>query len=82
VNKVVADGELLTTTMDMARRIASMPHLALGYTKRNLATAEVGDFATTVEMEAFNQARCSQMEDHREAVLAFKEKRKPIFTGR
>ena len=82
VNKVVDDSELLSATMTMARRIASMPHLALGYTKKNLAAAETGDFATSIDMEAFNQARCSQMEDHREAVLAFKEKRKPVFTGR
>jgi 2-(1,2-epoxy-1,2-dihydrophenyl)acetyl-CoA isomerase len=82
VNKVVDDPELLTTTIALAHRIASMPHLALGYTKKNLAAAETGDFATSLDMEAFNQARCSQMEDHREAVLAFKEKRKPVFTGR
>jgi 2-(1,2-epoxy-1,2-dihydrophenyl)acetyl-CoA isomerase len=82
VNKVVDDAELLSATMTMARRIASMPHLALGYTKKNLAAAETGDFAASIDMEAFNQARCSQMEDHREAVLAFKEKRKPVFTGR
>jgi 2-(1,2-epoxy-1,2-dihydrophenyl)acetyl-CoA isomerase len=82
VNKVVDDAELVTTTMAMARRIASMPHLALGYTKRNLAAAETGDFISCLDMEAFNQARCSQMEDHREAVQAFKEKRKPVFTGR
>jgi len=82
VNKVVDDAELLTTTMAMARRIASMPHLALGYTKRNLAAAETGDFVSCLDMEAFNQARCSQMEDHREAVQAFKEKRRPVFTGR
>ena len=81
VNKVVDDAELLTTTMAMARRIASMPHVALGYTKRNLAAAETGDFVSCLDIEAFNQARCSQMEDHREAVQAFKEKRKPVFTG-
>jgi 2-(1,2-epoxy-1,2-dihydrophenyl)acetyl-CoA isomerase len=82
VNKVVDDTDLVATTMAMAHRIASMPHLALGYTKKNLAAAETGDFATSIDMEAFNQARCSQMEDHREAILAFKEKRKPVFTGR
>jgi 2-(1,2-epoxy-1,2-dihydrophenyl)acetyl-CoA isomerase len=82
VNKVVEDAELLTTTMAMARRIAGMPHLALGYTKRNLTVAVTSDFAGSLEMEAFNQARCSQMEDHHEAIRAFKEKRKPVFTGR
>ena len=76
------DAELLATTMTLAQRIAAMPHVALGYTKRNLAAAETGDFAMSLDMEAFNQARCSQMEDHREAVLAFKEKRKPVFSGR
>ena len=82
VNKVADDAALLETTMTMARRIASMPHVALGYTKRNLGAAETGDFATSLDMEAFNQARCSQMDDHKEAVQAFKEKRKPVFTGR
>ena len=82
VNKVVDDAELLDTTMELARRIAAMPRIAMGYTKRNLAVAETGDFATSLEMEAFNQARCSQLEDHREAVQAFKEKRRPVFKGR
>jgi 2-(1,2-epoxy-1,2-dihydrophenyl)acetyl-CoA isomerase len=82
VNRVVDDADLASATLALAHRIAAMPHVALGYTKRNLAGAETGDFSTSLDMEAFNQARCSQMEDHREAVLAFKEKRKPVFTGR
>jgi 2-(1,2-epoxy-1,2-dihydrophenyl)acetyl-CoA isomerase len=82
INKVVDDADLLATTMALAHRIAALPHVALGYTKKNLAVAETADFVTSLETEAFNQARCSQMEDHREAVVAFKEKRKPVFTGR
>jgi 2-(1,2-epoxy-1,2-dihydrophenyl)acetyl-CoA isomerase len=82
VNKVVDDARLLETTMTMAHRIAAMPHVSLGYTKKNLNAAETGDLATSLDVEAFNQARCSQLEDHREAVQAFKEKRKPVFTGR
>jgi len=64
VNRVADDGDLLATTMTLARRIASMPHVALGYTKRNLAAAETGDFAASLELEALHQARCSQTEDH------------------
>ena len=82
INKLAEDADLLAATMALAHRIAAMPRVALGYTKKNLAAAETGDFATSLDLEAFNQARCSQMEDHREAVQAFKEKRKPVFVGR
>jgi len=82
VNKVAEDTELLATTMAIARRIADLPQIAVGYTKRNLHAAETGDFQTVLDLEAFNQARCSQTEDHREAVRAFAEKRKPVFQGR
>ncbi|MGE0221905.1 MAG: enoyl-CoA hydratase [Acetobacteraceae bacterium] len=81
VNKVVEDDQLRAATMEMARRIADMPQVAVAATKRNLFAAETESFATTLDMEAFNQARCSQTEDHREAVQAFKEKRKPAFKG-
>ena len=82
VNKVADDPDLLAATMAIARRIADLPQIAVGYAKRNLHAAETGDFQTVLDMEAFNQARCSQTEDHREAVKAFAEKRKPVFHGR
>jgi 2-(1,2-epoxy-1,2-dihydrophenyl)acetyl-CoA isomerase len=82
VNRVADDAALLETTMAMARRIAAMPRITLGYAKKNLFAAETGDFASVLELEAFHQARCSQTEDHREAVQAFKEKRRPVFKGR
>jgi 2-(1,2-epoxy-1,2-dihydrophenyl)acetyl-CoA isomerase len=82
VNRVADDPDLVTTTMAIARRIADLPQIAVGYTKRNLHAAETGDFQNVLDMEAFNQARCSQTEDHREAVKAFAEKRKPVFHGR
>jgi 2-(1,2-epoxy-1,2-dihydrophenyl)acetyl-CoA isomerase len=82
VNQVVDDESLTSTTMAIARRIAAMPRVALGYAKKNLHEAETGSFSATLEMEAVHQARCSQTEDHREAVAAFKEKRKPVFHGR
>ena len=82
VNRVVDDAELQAATMDMAQRIADMPQIAVAATKRNLFESETGSFDTVLDMEAFNQARCSQTEDHREAVAAFKEKRKPVFQGR
>jgi 2-(1,2-epoxy-1,2-dihydrophenyl)acetyl-CoA isomerase len=82
VNQVAADADLRETTMALARRIAATPRIALGYTKRNLFAAETGDFHTVMDLEAFHQARCSQTKDHREAIAAFKEKRRPEFKGR
>jgi 2-(1,2-epoxy-1,2-dihydrophenyl)acetyl-CoA isomerase len=82
VNRVVDDAELQAETMEMAHRIADMPQIAVAATKRNLFESETGSFDTVLDMEAYNQARCSQTEDHREAVAAFKEKRKPVFKGR
>jgi 2-(1,2-epoxy-1,2-dihydrophenyl)acetyl-CoA isomerase len=82
VNQVVDDTALLDATMALAKRIAAMPRIALGYTKRNLYAAETGDFHASMDLEAYHQARCSQTEDHREAVAAFKEKRRPAFQGR
>lgn len=82
VNRVVDDAALQTETMAMARRIAAMPRITLGYMKRNLHAAETEPFATVLEMEAVHQARTAQTEDHREAVAAFNEKRRPVFHGR
>ena len=82
VNKVVADDELPAETTAFARRIADGPRIALGYMKRNLLTAETEPFQTALELEAMHQARCAFTEDHKEAVAAFVEKRRPVFKGR
>lgn len=82
VNRVVADAELHAETTALARRIADGPLVALGYMKRNLLAAETEDFQTVLDLEAAHQARCAFTEDHKEAVAAFNEKRRPAFKGR
>jgi 2-(1,2-epoxy-1,2-dihydrophenyl)acetyl-CoA isomerase len=82
VNRVVADDELQAETTALARRIADGPRIALGYMKRNLLAAETEPFQTVLDLEAEHQARCAFTEDHKEAVAAFNEKRRPIFKGR
>jgi 2-(1,2-epoxy-1,2-dihydrophenyl)acetyl-CoA isomerase len=81
VNRVAEDTDLRNATLEIARRIADMPPVAVAAIKRNLFSAETDSFAVTCDHEAYNQARCSQTDDHAEAVAAFKEKRKPIFKG-
>jgi 2-(1,2-epoxy-1,2-dihydrophenyl)acetyl-CoA isomerase len=50
--------------------------------KRNLHAAETQSFDALLELEAVHQARTAMTEDHREAVDAFVEKRRPMFKGR
>jgi len=82
VNRLVEDAALRDETMALARRIADGPRVAVGYMKRNLHAAETEAFGTVLEMEALHQARCALTEDHKEAVAAFVEKRRPVFKGR
>jgi 2-(1,2-epoxy-1,2-dihydrophenyl)acetyl-CoA isomerase len=82
VNRVVADAVLREETLALARRIAEGPRIALGYMKRNLHAAETEPFSVVLEMEGIHQTRAGQTEDHREAVAAFAEKRRPHFRGR
>jgi 2-(1,2-epoxy-1,2-dihydrophenyl)acetyl-CoA isomerase len=82
VNKLVDDDALRDEAMALARRLADGPRVALGYMKKNLLAAETEPFQTVLDLEAEHQSRCAFTEDHKEAVAAFVEKRKPVFQGR
>ncbi|HVC54144.1 MAG TPA: enoyl-CoA hydratase [Stellaceae bacterium] len=82
VNKLVEDDALRDEAMALARRLADGPRVALGYMKKNLLAAETEPFQTVLDLEAAHQSRCAFTEDHKEAVAAFVEKRKPVFQGR
>jgi 2-(1,2-epoxy-1,2-dihydrophenyl)acetyl-CoA isomerase len=81
VNRVVEDDKLRDEAMTLARRLADGPRVALGYIKKNLFAAETEPFQTVLDLEAEHQARCAFTEDHKEAVTAFVEKRRPVFKG-
>jgi enoyl-CoA hydratase len=82
VNRVVPAGELLDAARAFADRLAAGAPLALRYTKlavnkwiKDVANTSF-DVATALEIVTF------QSEDHREALAAIREKRKPDFKGR
>jgi 2-(1,2-epoxy-1,2-dihydrophenyl)acetyl-CoA isomerase len=81
VTKVVAHAQLQEQTMAMARELAAGPTLTFGHMKENLAAALELDPRTAFDIEARNFVRCFQTEDHKEAVTAFREKRRPVFKG-
>lgn len=82
VNKVVADEELEAAAMAFAERLAAGAPMAIRYTKASVnklikdALNTAFDYSTAVEMLTF------QSEDHREALAAIAERRKPDFKDR
>ena len=82
VNGVFPDDELEGGVMSRARRIAEGPRVAYRYMKENFNRSMNGDLFECMDMEAAHHNRTGQTEDHREAALAFTEKRPPVFHGR
>lgn len=82
VNRVVPEGELLSTARSWAERLAQGPTQALAMTKKMLAHEQDLDLESAIEAEAQAQALLLMGEDHRLFYEAFKAKTKPQFTGR
>jgi 2-(1,2-epoxy-1,2-dihydrophenyl)acetyl-CoA isomerase len=82
VNYVVADGELMAKTAELAGDLASGPTFAFGMAKKLFHMASGPSYDDFLDYEAFVQPQLDQTEDHREGVAAFKEKRTPNFVGR
>ena len=82
VNRVVPDDGLAAQTRELAARIAHGPTIAYQYMKENLNRAVGGDPYECMDLEATHHVHTSLTEDHRNAVRAFVEKRKPEFQGR
>jgi enoyl-CoA hydratase/carnithine racemase len=81
-NRVVPDDRLVEETRALARRLADGPSVAYRWMKENLERGEREDLDTCLAWEAEATVTTAGTEDHREAVRAFVEKRKPVFRGR
>jgi enoyl-CoA hydratase/carnithine racemase len=77
----VSDAELRETAFVLARSLADGPSIALAYMKDNLDHAVTSDFLGSMDQEAENMVRSARTGDHKEAVRAFIDKRKPVFSG-
>ncbi len=82
VNRAVPAADLPREAAALARRLADLPTVAIGYMKKNLAIAEHGSLSEVMDSEAIHMVRTMQTEDHKAASLAFVEKRPPVFRGR
>lgn len=82
VHRVVASEALQEEGFTLARSLAEGPSVAYRYIKDNLDEAMQVAYPTAIAHEAERMLRAQGTEDHREAVRAFVEKRKPSFRGR
>ena len=81
VNRVVPDTELREIAFALAKSLAEGPSIALARMKDNLDLALTSDILTSMDQEAENMVLAARTADHKEAVRAFVDKRKPIFSG-
>ncbi len=81
VNRVVEPSELLEATIGIAQRIAANGPIAVRQAKQAIHRGMQMSLSDGLafEIEAYN--RLVSTEDRREGVLAFNEKRKPVFRG-
>ena len=81
VNRVVADAELRENAFALAKSLAEGPSIALARIKDNLDHAVSANFLDSMDQEAENMVWSARTTDHKEAVRAFIDKRKPVFVG-
>jgi enoyl-CoA hydratase/carnithine racemase len=79
VSRVVPPEQLLQEARKLADRIAANPSAVLRMTKRLLREGERASLESLLELSAGYQAIAHKTADHKEAVMAFVEKRKPKF---
>jgi 2-(1,2-epoxy-1,2-dihydrophenyl)acetyl-CoA isomerase len=81
VNRVVPAEHLMSEAQDLCRRLAGLPTVAIGLTKRMFNEASRLSLQQTMDREAEVQDEAAATNDHLEGVLAFLQKRTPAFTG-
>jgi len=82
VNKVFTPEKLKEEAMELAKKIASRPPLAVRYAKEAVNRSQEGDSASGFALESYLHALSCTTEDKKEGVSAFLEKRKGKFKGK
>jgi enoyl-CoA hydratase/carnithine racemase len=80
VHELVQPGRVMEAAVEAAARYAELPPLSVAFTKSALSY----NFHTldeAIEAERYFQPIVHETKDHKEAVSAFLDKRKPVFTG-
>jgi len=81
VAKVVTDSELQLETRHLAEALAAAPPISLALIKKNVNAAFARSLDEALAAELDGQLRCFASQDSKEGLRAFREKRKPHYTG-
>ena len=81
LNRLVPDADLMSEVHKLAAEMMTNPPLALAQAKRAIAASANMGIDPGLEFEAEAYQACIASPDRTEALNAFKEKRKPRFTG-
>lgn len=81
IYKVCADADLMDVATKLASKLAAMPTIGLGLTKRALNQSLTNNLSEQLALEEELQTLAGKTYDYNEGVAAFLEKRAPIFKG-
>ena len=82
LNRLVPASELEIETMELARKIAKGPPIAIRLGKMQLYKGLEMDLETALEFEIASVTIALASKDYREALAALSENREPRFEGR
>lgn len=81
INYLYPLNQLEEETLKLADKLANGPTKAYGMMKKLISHSNTASLDEILEQERITQTLMATTEDHLEGVSAFKEKRKPKFTG-
>src|SRR5438067_160710 len=82
VNKCVPLAGFETAVTAFAQRLANGPTRTYALIKKQIYTSAEADFQTALQLEGALQDIAFETEDHKNAIMAFLQKRKPEYKGR
>ncbi|MCB1364836.1 MAG: enoyl-CoA hydratase/isomerase family protein [Rhodobacteraceae bacterium] len=81
VTRILPEADLDAAVDALAEQQAGFAPRTTAFTKAAIRRSLDRDMAAEFDYEIFAQVQCLQSADHREGVAAFRERRKPVFTG-
>ena len=82
ITRLVEDDEVVATAMEFAERLANGPSKTLALIRKSAWAALESNFTDQLDRERKLQKKAGLTDDFQEGVMAFREKRKPNFTGK